>query len=246
MTQEWQPIEPLTERDRAIDVSGMAPLASAWRHARTRLEQSSEANLQAFHTRLIRRLSVETGILERLYDVDRGTTEQLVTHGFNADLIVREGSSLDSGALVEILHDHEAAAQLVMDWVGRSRRLTLGAVNELHQLLTRHQSTTTAQDQFGNRTEVPLLRGQFKQQPNNPRRADGVMHKYCPPVHVAAEMDNLLGWLADYDDMDPVLVAAWLHHRFAQIHPYRGIQRPAFGMGGPVRPTGRTLPHARA
>ena len=34
-------------------------------------------------------------------------------------------------------------------------------------------------------------------------------------------MDNLLGWLPDYQDEDPVIVASWLHHRYTQIHPYR-------------------------
>ena len=34
-------------------------------------------------------------------------------------------------------------------------------------------------------------------------------------------MENLLAWLAEYDDGDTVLVAAWLHHRFTQIHPYQ-------------------------
>lgn len=34
-------------------------------------------------------------------------------------------------------------------------------------------------------------------------------------------MDKLLGWLSLYEHDDPVLVAAWLHHRFTQIHPYQ-------------------------
>jgi fido (protein-threonine AMPylation protein) len=87
--------------------------------------------------------------------------------------------------------------------------------------LTRHQDTTTAVDQFGNRLEIPLLKGQFKEQPNNPRRPDGSTHEYCPPLHVGSEVDNLLSWFGEYKDEDPVIVAAWLHHRFTQIHPYQ-------------------------
>jgi hypothetical protein len=34
-------------------------------------------------------------------------------------------------------------------------------------------------------------------------------------------MDRLIGWLADYSNEDPVVVAAWTHHRFTQIHPYQ-------------------------
>ena len=39
-----------------------------------------------------------------------------------------------------------------------------------------------------------------------------------------SEIDNLLGWYTDYiaqpDVYHPLTVAAWLHHRFTQIHPF--------------------------
>jgi hypothetical protein len=66
-----------------------------------------------------------------------------------------------------------------------------------------------------------LLRGKFKELPNNPRRPHGSVHEYCPPVHVEVEMEHLLEWLAQYGAEDPVIVAAWLHHGFTQIHPYQ-------------------------
>jgi Fic family protein len=69
--------------------------------------------------------------------------------------------------------------------------------------------------------EVPLLKGKFKALPNNPRRPDGSIHEYCPPVHVDREIENLLDWLGQYEAIDPTIVAAWLHHRFTQIHPYQ-------------------------
>jgi hypothetical protein len=94
-------------------------------------------------------------------------------------------------------------------------------LHELHTILARHQDTTTAVDQFGNRLEIPLLKGKFKEQPNNPKRPDGTVHQYCPPVHVDSEIDNLLTWLPEYAKEDPIIVAAWLHHRFTQIHPYQ-------------------------
>ena len=87
--------------------------------------------------------------------------------------------------------------------------------------LTRHQDTTVAVDQFGNRHEVTLLKGQFKTQPNNPKREDGSVHEYCPPIHVDSEVENLLRWLPDYAGDDAIIVAAWFHHRFTQIHPYQ-------------------------
>lgn len=50
----------------------MRPLYDTWRASKDRLEQSSPTSLRQFTERLVGRLSVETGILERLYDLDRG------------------------------------------------------------------------------------------------------------------------------------------------------------------------------
>ncbi len=217
----WKPIEPLSDDERKIDLAAMHPLYDNWRASKSRLQESSQTQLAEFNRRLIRRLSVETGILERLYDLDRGTTEALVAHGFAEDLVSHSSTNIEPSRLIDLLRDQEAAIQLVMACVAGNRVLTKGLLHELHTILTRHQETTAAVDQFGNRHEIPLLKGKFKGQPNNPKRPDGTMHQYCPPVHVDSEMENLLAWLAQYGNDDPIIVAAWFHHRFTQIHPYQ-------------------------
>lgn len=217
----WKPIEPLSEAEKKIDLAAMKPLHESWKASRKRLEESSPESLKSFSQRLVRRLSVETGILERLYDLDRGTTEALIEHGFVEELVSRSSTDIEPARLIDILRDQEAAIQLVIDCVARKRDLTKSVVHELHAILTKHQDTTTAVDQFGNRLEIPLLKGKFKEQPNNPRRPDGTSHEYSPPVHVDAEMDNLLAWFKGYAGVDPVIAASWLHHRFTQIHPYQ-------------------------
>ncbi len=217
----WRPIEPLSEQDLAIDMTSIRPLYESWRSAKEKLKQSSSANLQSFTDRLVRSLSVETGILERLYELDRGTTEALVAQGFAEDLVSRSSTDVEPGHLIDVLRDQEAAIQLVMDCVTKSRKLTKNLIHQLHSILTSHQSTTTAVDQFGNRMEIPLRKGQYKEQSNNPKRPDGTLHEYCPPIHVESEMDNLISWYEECQDEDPVIVSAWLHHRFTQIHPYQ-------------------------
>ncbi|MBN1360648.1 MAG: Fic family protein [Sedimentisphaerales bacterium] len=219
---KWKPIEPLSDEERGIDVAEMSPLYDTWRAAKKRLQASSEQNLNRFTERLVRRLSVETGILERLYDLDRGTTEVLVTQGFAEELVSRSSTNIEPSRLIDLLRDQEAAIRLVMDCVAGSRDLSKGVIHELHRTLTLHQDTTVAIDQFGNRMEISLLKGVFKRQPNNPRRPDGSVHEYCPPIHVESEMENLLRWLSDYWEADdPIVVASWFHHRFTQIHPYQ-------------------------
>jgi hypothetical protein len=218
---KWHPIEPLSEQDLSIDMAGSQSLYESWRSAKARLKSLGNNQVEEFTHRLIRRLSIETGILERLYDLDRGTTEALVQKGFAENLIAHADTNIPRATLLEYLKDQEAAIQLVMDVIGQSRPLSKSLLHELHAILTLHQDTTTAIDQFGQRLEIPLLRGKFKDHPNNPRRPDGSIHEYCPPIHVDSEIDRLLEIYKSYDGKDPVIVAAWLHHRFTQIHPYQ-------------------------
>ena len=66
-----------------------------------------------------------------------------------------------------------------------------------------------------------LIRGDYKIQPNNPTRPDGTIHGYCPPEHVAAEMDRLIELHRIHAEVAPEVEAAWLHHRFTRIHPFQ-------------------------
>ena len=217
----WSPIEELSDTERGIDLASIQPLYETWRQSRARLQESSGASLQRFTERLVRRLSVETGILERIYDLDLGTTEALVAKGFAEELVSHSSTDIEPSRLIDILRDQEAAIQYVMDVVARNRDLTRDLIHNLHAILTRHQDTTVAVDPLGNRHEIPLLKGRFKEQPNNPGRTDGELHEYCPPIHVESEMDNLIGWLSQSSDADPIILASWFHYRFTQIHPYQ-------------------------
>ncbi len=221
MEYHLQPIAELSQSDRAIDLSDVESLKSAWLESKRKLAESSAVNLQKFEERLARQWSIETGILERLYELDRGTTLVLVEMGFVADLVERSSTNRDPAELVQILRDHRAAIDLVQDCVANARPISIGLINELHAVLTKHQDRVDGIDQFGNSVSFPLKHGAFKEMPNNPTRDDGSIHEYCPPLHVASEMDNLVHWYNQYDDVDPILVAAWVHHRFAQIHPYQ-------------------------
>ena len=217
----WKPIEPLSDEDRAIDLAAIKALYDTWKTAKQRLEKSSPTSLKRFTQRLIRRLSVETGILERIYDIDRGTTESLVANGFAEEFVSRVSTDIEPARLIDILQDQEAAIQLVMDCVARKRDLSKSVIHDLHEILMQHQDTSPATDRLGKKINVRLERGHFKKWPNNPKQSDGTIHEYCPPLQVESEMDRLLEWLSEYRDENPIIVASWFHHRFAQIHPYQ-------------------------
>jgi len=221
MHNKWAPIAPLSEQDVRIDLSDLESLRLAWLEMSEKLRESSPANLKEFNEKLARQWCIETGILERAYDLDRETTLVLIEHGFLAELIDRRSTNKDPVELVEILRDHKAAIDLVHDCVGNSRELTTGLIHEFHAILTRHQETVEAVDQFGNPVSFTLKHGAFKNLPNNPRRQNSSFHEYSPPLNVPQEMGNLLKWFSEYKAQNPVLQAAWMHHRFTQIHPYQ-------------------------
>ena len=217
----WKRIEPLTDGEASIDLSDIEPLGVSWGQFKQRLKASNPSALRHFNERLVRSLSIETGILERIYDLDRGTTEALIAKGFAEELIQRESTNIEPSALVDILRDQEAAVLLVQDLVTNSRSLTKGVIFDLHAILTRHQKTVAALDALGNRVQIALRRGAFKVLPNNPLRSDGSKHEYCPPEHVDTEIENLMTLFSGYERKNPLLVSAWLHHRFTQIHPFQ-------------------------
>ncbi len=86
------------------------------------------------------------GILERIYDVDRGTTQILVERGFLANYIERSNVIPNPEQLIEVLRDHRAAVELVHDCVANSRPLTKGFIHDLHSTKTILEALSIAPD----------------------------------------------------------------------------------------------------
>ena len=216
----WQPITDLSDRDRAAASDEMPALAQTWEDVRQHLDPSQVAD---FNERLKREWAIETGIIERLYTLDQGTTRLLIEHGIDASLISHDASDQPSQLVADLVRDQAEAVDWLFDLVAQQRPLSTSFVKELHELMTRKQKYATGIDPLGRKCEVPLLHGAFKVQPNNPVRPDGKVHEYCPPEHVDAEMDRLLDMHRAHlaDDTAPDVSSAWLHHRFAQIHPFQ-------------------------
>ena len=171
-----------------------------------------------FNERLHREWAIETGLIERLYSFDRGVTQLLIERGIDAALIPH-GDGQQPESVAVIIGDHQAAVESIFRFVKGERPLSTGYVKEMHALMTRNQASVEAADTQGRIARIELIRGAYKQWPNNPRRPDGSMHEYCPPEHVAAEMDRLIKLHEGHVGVPPEVEAAWLHHRFTQIHP---------------------------
>jgi fido (protein-threonine AMPylation protein) len=219
--RRWQPITDLSSDDLAAASDELPALAAVWSEERDHL--GDDQSLAQFNERLAREWAIETGVIERVYTLDTGTTEVLIEHGIDAALIPYDATDQPPELVVAIIKDQRATVDWLFDFVADRRVLTTSFVKELHALMTRHQRTATGVDQFGNAVEVELRHGEYKAWPNNPTRPDGTVHEYCPPVHVDAEMEELVKLHGQHlaEGVPPEVAAAWLHHRFTQIHPFQ-------------------------
>ena len=220
---QWSPIEPIDSASRAYDFGEIDSLQREWLRIKQEVESSTPDAYKAFTDRLTRRWSIETGIIEGIYELDRGVTETLIEKGITADYIERGSTNKEPAELVQILNDHQESVASVNYWIEQSRPLTKSFMLALHSQILKSQDTHTAVNQFGEAFEATLHKGEFKTQPNNPTRSNGSVHEYCPPEQVESELDNLLSMYEEYDNegYHPLLLAAWLHHRFEQIHPFQ-------------------------
>jgi Fic family protein len=213
----WREVEPLPKINGAVEpvLATVDALRSAWEEAlgRTSPDEFAEAR-----QRSLRRHAIETGIIERLYDLDWGVTEALVAEGITAEVAAREGGVSDDA--LRLIRDQLHALEYLTEAVREGRELSVFFVRELHQLITRHQPTYEARDALGNLVHVPLPHGDWKSQPNHVRRLDGSLLEYTPPEHVPAQMEQLVEQYAQTASAHPIVRAAWLHHRFICIHPF--------------------------
>ena len=218
MSSQWHPISDYETDPAELSDKELRALSGVWIERRDVLGKSD--SVSEFTERLKREWAIETGLIERLYTLDRGITELMIRHGVNAALIPHTAGD-NPVHTAAMIGDQQDAIESVFAFVKGDRRLSTSYVKELHSLFTRNQEFAEGRNQFGHKVRTPLIRGDYKKQPNNPTRPDGTVHLYCPPEHVAAEMDRLLELHLAHDDVAPEVEAAWLHHRFARIHPFQ-------------------------
>ena len=205
---------------------GYAEFAARWRKARSALKEGSAAKrfLDGWLRERGRAFAIETGQIEGLYTLRQGVTEQLIAEGFAGAVGAHTVENVEDETIRGLLEDQEAAYAMVFEDIAGGRSLSGYQVKSWHQLLTRHQKTVTGLTLDGRRVQVEFERkGVWKIRPNNPTRPDGVIHEYCPPEHVQAEMDR---FFAMYGAIRPKgypveVEAAWLHHRFVRTHPFQ-------------------------
>ncbi|GHJ49744.1 hypothetical protein Cs7R123_70860 [Catellatospora sp. TT07R-123] len=213
----WREVEPLPALNGTVEPirSTVDSLHKAWERS---IAQAPTAEFAQARQRSLRRHAIETGIIERLYDLDWGVTEALVAEGITAEVAARQGGV--PGDALDLMRDQLDALEFLVGAVREGRDLSVFFIRELHQLITAHQPVYDARDALGRAVQVPLPRGEWKTQPNHVRRPDGSLLEYTPPEHVPAQMERLVELYRQTEGAHPVVRATWLHHRFIRIHPF--------------------------
>ncbi len=219
---QYKKIQEITVDMKRLSSPELKALAELWHGKKEQLKNSDEYSL--FLKKMQREWAIETGIIERLYTWDRGITESLIEHGIDAAQISRGGvSRKEADNIANIINDQKQTIEGLFDFVKGDRPFSEHFIRSMHEQFVAHQNTVEAQTPEGIIITVPLLKGEYKKHPNNPKRNDGKTHIYCPPDFVVDEMEKLITLYDEYSQSDiaPEILSAWLHHRFTQIHPFQ-------------------------
>jgi Fic family protein len=219
----WNPdtgITGLGADPKTLSASEIPGIKAVWTDQKTRLKGTRQ--LSDFTEKLSREWAIETGVIENLYEIERGVTQTLIERGFQAELLSHGSTNRPREYVIQLLRDQKEALDGIFDFVSSRRALSVSYIKELHAALLRSQVTTEGIDAHGRFVEIRLIKGPWKMQANYPLR-DGVTYAYCAPEHVGSEMDRLVAIHAEHvtNKVPSEVQAAWLHHRFTQIHPFQ-------------------------
>ena len=219
----WNPGTGITDIEGdpvELHASELDGIEKIWSEQKEHLKDTNQLN--RFLEETGREWAIETGIIENVYHIDRGMTQTLIEQGFRAELLVHGSTDKPREYVINLLNDQKNALDGIFDFVAQRREISASYIKELHAALLRSQTHTEAVNSLGQTVEVELEKGEWKKYPNSPLR-NGVAYIYCPPEQVGSEMDRLVALhQAHYHNGVPAdMQAAWLHHRFTQIHPFQ-------------------------
>jgi len=104
---QWQPIQDLPDNWEDLANTELPPLVTVWNEQAERLRDSGE--FKNFMEKLRREIAIETGIIDRLYTLDRGITRLLIEQGINESLIPHGATDRPVGQVIALIQDQEAA-----------------------------------------------------------------------------------------------------------------------------------------
>ncbi|MFH1851164.1 MAG: Fic family protein [Candidatus Neomarinimicrobiota bacterium] len=183
----------------------------------TSVQDSSPEIIENARKIVRRYAAIETGAIEKLYEVDRGFTWSVAAELAEFQKLLSQKKPETCG-LIDAQLD---AYDFILDLATGKRELTEAWIRELHEVLCRNQKMYPVYTPQGVQNR-PLPLGQYKKYPNHVQLADGSIHSYAPVEAVNPEMHRLLNELKSkiFQDSHPVLQAAYSHYAIVCIHPF--------------------------
>lgn len=117
---------------------------------------------------------------------------------------------------------HDVAFRMVKTWANDpTRELTEQDIKELNKVILVKPFWKEAITPDGQPTRRLIKVGDYKEQPNSVRLANGEIFEYTSPIDTPIEMEKMVSWYRkEQTSMDPLILAALLHYRFVRIHPF--------------------------
>ncbi len=143
----WNPATGITGLDtdpKMLSASEIPGIKAVWTEQRQRLKGT--AQLSDFTQKLSREWAIETGVIENLYEIERGVTQTLIECGFRAELLRHGSTNKPREYVIKLLRDQKDALDGIFDFVKSKRSLSASYIKELHAALLRSQEATTALD----------------------------------------------------------------------------------------------------
>jgi Fic family protein len=147
-----------------------------------------------------------------------------LTYGETELLLVHDQATGDHALRNYVeMKAHDLAIEHMRNLVTAERRLTEIDIRDLNRILLKEPFTKKAITSDGTPTQIEIVPGQYKTQPNNVRTADGGLFEFASPADVPIRMAALIDWLdqcQSTNDDHPIETIAKLHHEFVLIHPF--------------------------
>lgn len=121
------------------------------------------------------------------------------------------------------IRGHNDAITILWEMVQTDTVLREMDIRELHRVILVEPYTTQAQTADGIAVQKRIQLGEYKTMPNHVLTATGATHYYATPEETPARMRDLMDvyQVAQHDErVHPLVLAAWLHHEFVDIHPF--------------------------
>ena len=106
----WNPETRITDiegRPDDLAASEIPGIKAVWTDQKERLKD--DVQLSDFNEKLSREWAIETGVIENLYEIDRGITQTLIEQGFKAEILSHGSTNKPREYVLKLLRDQKDA-----------------------------------------------------------------------------------------------------------------------------------------